>query len=252
MSDAPIFDVSGLVRRYGSKVVLAGIDFKLGRRECLTIVGRSGVGKSVTLRLLIGLEQPTSGSILFDGQEIVGLSETSLQPIRRRVAMLFQGGALFDSMNVFDNLAFPFREHRMAGEKELPARIEELLAKVGLPGIERKTPADLSGGMRKRVALARALALEPEVLLFDEPTTGLDPMTSASIGKLILDTRTETGCATLVVTHDITLARRISDRMAFLHEGRFTFLGTFAEADRSDDQLLGDFLAGREESLHDA
>jgi len=248
--ESPIFDVSGLTQAYDGKSVLAGIDFRLGRRECLTILGRSGVGKSVTLRLLIGLEVPLGGSILFDGREILGLSERQLMPMRRRVAMLFQGSALFDSMNVFDNLAFPLREHRTAPESELPARVRELLAAVGLEGIEELMPADLSGGMRKRVALARALAIEPEVLLFDEPTTGLDPMSSASIARLIRETRLRTGCATLVVTHDIVLARAVSDRIAFLHGGRFRFLGTFDEADRSPDPLLAAFLAGREENAH--
>jgi len=250
MSDQPILSVHGLVRRYGDKEVLAGIDFDLGRHECLTILGRSGSGKSVTLRQLVGLEQPDAGSIRFEGSEIVGLTEAELLPIRRRVAMLFQGGALFDSMSVFENLAFPIREHRTAPEKELPAIVAELLAKVGLPGIEERFPADLSGGMRKRVALARALALEPDVLLFDEPTTGLDPVSSASIGRLILDTRKETGCAVIVVTHDISLTRRVSDRVAFLHDGRFRFLGRLDEAESADDPLLGDFLAGREETPH--
>ena len=245
---APIYDVSGLVHRYGGKPVLAGVDFTLERRECLTIFGRSGAGKSVTLRLLIGLEQPVSGSILFDGQEIVGLSERELAPLRRRVAMLFQGGALFDSMTVYENLAFPFHEHHKAARTEVPGRVRELLEKVGLPGIEELYPADLSGGMKKRVALARALVLEPEVLLFDEPTTGLDPMTSASIGRLILATRAETGCATLVVTHDLALARLVSDRIAFMDQGTLRFTGTFEEAERSTDTLLGDFLAGREET----
>jgi phospholipid/cholesterol/gamma-HCH transport system ATP-binding protein len=248
MSDTPIYDVSGLVHRYGAKSVLAGVEFRLARRECLTVLGRSGSGKSVMLRLLIGLEQPTSGSILFDGQEIVGWREPQLAAVRRRVAMLFQSGALFDSMSVFDNLAFPYREHRTAPEAELPAKVLALLAKVGLEGIEERSPSDLSGGMRKRVALARALALEPEVLLFDEPTTGLDPMTSAAIARLILETRRDTGCATVVVTHDLALARTVSDRIAFLDQGRFRFVGTFDEAAASPDPLLGDFLAGREES----
>jgi len=248
--ETPIFDVSGLTQAYDGKSVLAGIDFRLGRHECLTILGRSGVGKSVTLRLLIGLEAPLGGSILFDGREILGLTERQLMPIRRRVAMLFQGGALFDSMNVFDNLAFPFREHHIAPESELPERVRELLAKVDLEGIEELAPSDLSGGMRKRVALARALALEPEVLLFDEPTTGLDPISSAAIARLIRETRQRTGCATLVVTHDLALARAVSDRIAFLDGGRIRFLGTFAEAERSPDPLLGDFLAGREETPH--
>jgi phospholipid/cholesterol/gamma-HCH transport system ATP-binding protein len=244
----PIYDVSGLVQSYDGKPVLRGLDFQLGRRECLTILGRSGCGKSVTLRLLVGLERPVSGSILFDGEEIVGRTERELLPLRRRVAMLFQGGALFDSMTVAENLAFPFHEHHLAHRRELPDRIRELLRKVGLEGIEEDQPADLSGGMRKRVALARALALEPEVLLFDEPTTGLDPVTAASIGRLILDTREETGCATLIVTHDLALARRVSDRIAFMDQGTLRFSGTFEEAERSPDPLLGDFLAGREET----
>jgi phospholipid/cholesterol/gamma-HCH transport system ATP-binding protein len=243
-----LYSVRGLVKRYGAKSVLEGIDFDLAPGECLVILGRSGTGKSVTLRHLIGLEQPTSGSILFEGLEIVGLSERELQPVRRRVAMLFQGGALFDSMTVFDNLAFPFREHRVCSETELPGRIAALLDKVHLPGTGQRMPADLSGGMKKRVALARALALEPEVLLFDEPTTGLDPMTSASIASLILATQRSTGAAALVVTHDIALARRVADRIAFLDQGRFRFLGTFEEAEAAPDPLLADFLAGHEEA----
>jgi phospholipid/cholesterol/gamma-HCH transport system ATP-binding protein len=248
MNETPIYQVRGLRKSYGAKRVLEGVDFDLGRSECLVVLGRSGIGKSVLLRQLIGLEEPAAGSILFDGLEIVGLDEAQLQPVRRRVAMLFQGGALFDSMTVFENLAFPFREHRTVDKSELPERIRELLLKVGLPGIEERSPSDLSGGMRKRVALARALALEPEVLLFDEPTTGLDPMSSASIGKLILTTRAETRCATLVVTHDLRLTRQVADRIAFLDQGRFRFLGTFAEAELSPDPLLGAFLAGQEET----
>ena len=248
MNDRPIFQVRGLRKSYGAKRVLDGVDFDLGRRECLVVVGRSGTGKSVLLRQLIGLEQPQGGSILFDGQEVVGLSEAQLQPVRRRVAMLFQGGALFDSMTVFDNLAFAFREHRMARARELPEKVRELLLKVDLPGIEDRLPSDLSGGMRKRVALARALALEPEVMLFDEPTTGLDPMSSASIAKLILATREATHCATLIVTHDMALTRRVADRIAFLDQGKVRFLGTLEEAENSPDPLLGAFLAGQEET----
>jgi phospholipid/cholesterol/gamma-HCH transport system ATP-binding protein len=244
----PLFEVRGLAKGYAGRRVLAGVDFDLGRGECLVVLGRSGTGKSVMLRQLIGLEQPDAGSIRFDGLEIVGLSEGALAPVRRRVAMLFQSGALFDSMNVFDNLAFPFREHRACAEEELPARVAALLEQVGLPGIEAKAPSDLSGGMRKRVALARALALQPEALLFDEPTTGLDPMTSASIARRIGETRLATGAAALVVTHDLALARHVADRVALLDGGRFRFVGTFAEADAAPDPLLADFLAGREEN----
>ena len=248
-SAAPLLRVRGLVKSYGPKRVLDGVDFEVARAEFFAILGRSGSGKSVTLRQLIGLEPPDAGSIEFDGIEIAGLSEKQLLPVRRRIAMLFQSSALFDSMSVFDNLAFPFREHDVLEEEAIPERVRELLGKVGLAGIEAKFPADLSGGMKKRVALARALALEPEMLLFDEPTTGLDPITSASIGTLLLATERATGCAAVVVTHDVALARRVADRFAFLDQGRFRFVGTFDEAARSDDELLGDFLAGREERI---
>ena len=248
-SAAPLLRVRGLVKSYGTKRVLDGVDFEVARGEFFAILGRSGTGKSVTLRQLIGLERPDAGSIEFDGLEIAGLSEKQLLPVRRRIAMLFQSSALFDSMSVFDNLAFPFREHDVLDEDAIPDRVRELLGKVGLAGIEAKFPADLSGGMKKRVALARALALEPEMLLFDEPTTGLDPITSASIGTLLLETERATGCAAVVVTHDVKLARRVADRFAFLDQGRFRFVGTFDEAARSDDELLGDFLAGREERI---
>lgn len=243
----PLFRVEGLAKAYGARRVLEDVTFELARGECFAVLGRSGVGKSVLLRQLIGLERPDSGSIRFEGIELTGLGERALAPVRRRVAMLFQGGALFDSMTVFDNLAFPFREHRVAGEEELPERVRALLGKVGLAGVEERMPADLSGGMRKRVALARALALEPEVLLFDEPTTGLDPISAASIARLILDTRRVTGCAAIVVTHDVALARRVADRFAFLDGGRFRFVGTAEDAELSDDPLLAAFLAGREE-----
>ncbi len=172
---APLFEIRDLRKSYGAKEVLKGLDFAVERGECLVILGRSGSGKSVTLRLLIGLDPPDGGSIRFDGRELVGLSERELLPVRRRVAMLFQSGALFDSMSVFDNLAFPLREHRAVAEGDLELRVAELLELVRLPGIESKLPGDLSGGMKKRVALARALALEPETLLFDEPTTGTRP-----------------------------------------------------------------------------
>jgi phospholipid/cholesterol/gamma-HCH transport system ATP-binding protein len=247
MSDEPLFRVRGLVKRYGPKTVLDGLDFDVARGECFAILGRSGSGKSVTLRQLNGLERADGGSVRFEGTELTGLDERALAPIRRRVAMLFQGSALFDSMSVFDNLAFPFREHRAAAAAELPERVRELLAKVGLAGIEERFPADLSGGMKKRVALARALALEPDALLFDEPTTGLDPLTSASIGRLIADTLRDTAATFVIVSHDVALARRVAGRIAFLEGGRFRFVGTFEEADRSTDPLLGAFLTGREE-----
>lgn len=248
--EGPVFEVRDLRKSYGSRRVLDGLDLVVERGESLVILGRSGSGKSVTLRLLVGLEPPDSGSIRIDGDEIVGLPEEKLLPMRKRVAMLFQGGALFDSMNVRENLAFPLREHGERSESSIDERVKELLAKVHLEGIERKFPADLSGGMKKRVALARALALEPEAVLYDEPTTGLDPMMSASIARLIRETQARENATSIIVSHDLALARHVADRLAFLEEGRFRFLGTLAEADRSDDPILSAFLAGKEESNH--
>ena len=245
----PLYQVRGLTKKYGSRTVLEDLDFDVQRGECLVILGRSGSGKSVTLRQLNGLEKPDAGSVVFDGTELTELEERELFPIRRRIAMLFQGGALFDSMNVFDNVAFPLREHTRKPQKEIAETVRHKLSLVNLKDkdVERKMPSDLSGGMRKRVALARSLALDPEVVLFDEPTTGLDPITSATIGKLINSIQKELGVTAVVVTHDIPLARRVGDRLAFLHQGRFRFLGDWSEADRSTDAELTGFLAGREE-----
>jgi phospholipid/cholesterol/gamma-HCH transport system ATP-binding protein len=243
----PLFVIRDLSKAYRGRVVLDRLDFEVYAGECLVIMGRSGSGKSVTLRQLNGLEKPDSGNVVFDGTDISSLAEAELHPIRRRVAMLFQSGALFDSMNVYDNVSFPIREHEDLEDDEVAERVRECLAGVNLSGIEKKMPSALSGGMKKRVALARSLALEPEVVLYDEPTTGLDPMTSATIAHLIQTTNDNLGVTSVVVTHDIPLAKRVADRIAFLEAGRFRFIGTFEEAIRSGDQLLLDFLAGREE-----
>jgi phospholipid/cholesterol/gamma-HCH transport system ATP-binding protein len=243
----PLFRVRDLAKSYGDKVILDGVEFDVGRGECLVVIGRSGTGKSVTLRQLNGLEWPDRGSVVFDGIPVSELSEHELYPLRKRMAMLFQGGALFDSMNVHDNVAYPLREHSDLDEDEIRDKVAEKLAMVRLSGLEEKMPADLSGGMKKRVALARSLALEPEVVLFDEPTTGLDPVTSATIGHLIRSIQRRLGVTAVVVTHDIPLARRVGDRLAFLSDHRFRFLGTWEEAEASPDTVLADFLAGHEE-----
>ena len=243
----PVFRVRGLVKSYGKRRVLDGLDLDVWPGECLVILGRSGSGKSVTLRQLNGLEKPDRGSVAFAGLDLVPLSERELFPLRKRIAMLFQSGALFDSMDVFENVAFPLRAHTRLAEEELAAKVREALELVELPGIEERMPAALSGGMRKRVAFARSLVLAPEVLLFDEPTTGLDPMTSDSIAHTIATARDRSPATTVVVTHDLPLARTVASRIAFLDEGRFRFVGTWEEAAASDDSLLAHFLAGRRE-----
>ncbi|MCZ7650220.1 MAG: ABC transporter ATP-binding protein [Thermoanaerobaculia bacterium] len=247
MAAHPLFEIRGLVKIYGGRTVLDGLDFDVARGECLVVLGRSGSGKSVTLRQLVGLERPDAGSVRFDGTDLASLSEQELYPLRRRVAMLFQSGALFDSMNVFENVAFPLREHTREPEAEIARRVAEKLDLVHLEGIEERLPSQLSGGMRKRVALARAIALDPEAVLFDEPTTGLDPMTSASIAGLIRDTTRQLGATAVVVTHDLALTRHVADRIAFLDAGRFRFVGTWAEAAAGADPLVSRFLAGQPE-----
>lgn len=243
----PLYDVVDVRKVYGPKVVLESLSFQVSPGETFVVLGGSGSGKSVLLRQLNGLERPDGGRVVFDGIDLTRLSERELFPVRRRVAMLFQSGALFDSMTVFDNIAFPLRQAGDHDREAIAGRVEDLLARVRLTGIEHKMPAALSGGMKKRVALARSLALGPEVVLYDEPTTGLDPRTSATIGSLIQTLQRQMQVTSVIVTHDLPLARRVGDRVAFLHGGRFRFVGSWDEADRTDDELLAAFLAGRED-----
>ena len=229
-------------KRYGTREILAGVDLKIYRGEVLCILGPSGTGKSVTLRHINGLTKPDAGDVRVFGESIVPLSEEELSPIRRRLAMLFQGGALFDSMNVEQNIAFPLKEHTKKTAEEIAALVEEKLSMVGLPGIQRKMPAELSGGMKKRVALVRSIALEPEIILYDEPTTGLDPLTSEKIAHLIVDLNVRLRTTSVVVTHDVVAARTLADRLAFLHQGKFQFVGTFDEAARGGHPVLQDYF----------
>ncbi len=248
----PLLVVKNLAKSYGSKKVLRDVTFDLAHGETLVILGRSGSGKSVNLRLINGLESADAGSVHFDGTCLTELSEKQLYPARKRMSMLFQSGALFDSMTVLQNVAFPLREHTDLDEDAIAALVKEKLAQVRLEDIEHQLPSDLSGGMRKRVALARSLALDPELVLYDEPTTGLDPVTAAAIGELIAESQRKLGSSAVVVTHELALARRIADRVAFLDEGCFRFIGTWDQADRSDDPILSGFINGRAEVDHAA
>ena len=229
-------------KAYARRDVLAGVSLKIRKGEVLCVLGPSGTGKSVTIRHINGLEKPDKGDIKVFGESIVHLTEEELSPMRRRVAMLFQGGALFDSMNVEQNVAFPLKEHTDKSDAQIAEIVADKLLMVGLPGTQRKMPSELSGGMRKRVALARSSALEPEIIMYDEPTTGLDPVTSEKIAQLIADLNARLKITSIAVTHDIVAARTIADRVAFLHQGRFQFVGTFDEAARGGHPVLQEYF----------
>ena len=239
----PIVEFHDVWKRYSGRDILAGVNLRIRRGEVLCVLGPSGTGKSVTLRHINGLTRPDSGDVKVFGESIVALTEEELSPVRRRLAMLFQGGALFDSMNVEDNIAFPIREHSPErAPEDVAAAVAEKLTMVGLPGIQRKMPSELSGGMRKRVALARSIALEPEIILYDEPTTGLDPVSSEKIAQLIVDVNHRLQTTSVVVTHDIVTARTVSTRVVFLHQGRFQFNGTFEEAVANGHPVLREYF----------
>jgi phospholipid/cholesterol/gamma-HCH transport system ATP-binding protein len=237
-----IVEFKDVWKRYGNREVLAGVSLRVRKGEVLCILGPSGTGKSVMLRHINGLTKPDEGDVIVFGQSIAPLSEEELTPVRQRVAMLFQGGALFDSMNVEQNVGFPLVEHT----EKTPAEVAEAVAKkldlVGLPGTQKKMPSELSGGMKKRVALARSIALEPDMILYDEPTTGLDPVTSEKIAELIADINKRLLTTSIVVTHDIATARTVADRLAFLHQGRIQFKGTFEEAARGGHPVLQEYF----------
>jgi len=242
MSARPYISVRGLSKTFNGKGVLRGVDFDVRESETLVVLGGSGQGKSVILRHLNGLVAPDEGEVWIDGRSLKGLSENQLYDIRRKVAMVFQLGALFDSQTVYGNVSYPLREHGALTEPQIAARVAELLAMVDLKGTERLYPAELSGGMKKRVALARALALEPRAVLYDEPTTGLDPIVTMHINELIRRMQRQLGFTSVVVTHDLKSAFTVGDRFALLDNGRIRFSGTAEEARTTHDELMQEFL----------
>ena len=240
---ASVIAVDELHKSFGGQTVLDGISLAVRRGETLAVLGRSGTGKSVLLRLIIGLEKPDSGSIRIHGQDIAGLALDHLGEIRKQMGFLFQHAALYDSLTVGQNVAFPLQHHRRELSKsERGDRVRQVLAEVGMEGDLEKMPSDISGGMQKRVGLARALALEPDILLLDEPTAGLDPISSGEIDDLILKLQEEHHVASIVVTHDLHSAKTIADRLALLNEGNVVIEGSFEELQRSDIEFVREFL----------
>ena len=235
-------EFQGVRKSYGPKDVLRGVDLKVYRGEVLVILGGSGTGKSVTLRHILGLEAPDDGRVLIEEEDITDFPEEELYRVRKKFGMLFQSGALFDSMTVFENVAFPLREHTDMSEDEISRAVREKLELVDLPGTEHLMPVDLSGGMKKRVGLARSIVLNPKMILYDEPTTGLDPITAQKINELIIDLQSKLNVTSVVVTHDIQSAFSVGDRIAFLNQGVFEWVGTMEAARDTDHPQLREFL----------
>jgi phospholipid/cholesterol/gamma-HCH transport system ATP-binding protein len=239
--------VRGLAKRIGTQDILRGVDLAVARGETLAIIGRSGGGKSVLLKHLIGLMRPNAGEIWIEGANIIGLHERDLGLIRQKIGILFQGAALFDSMTVEENIAFPLREAGERDPKVLREKVRQMLDVMELEGEEDKMPVNLSGGMKKRVGLARAIVRRPSCILYDEPTSGLDPVVSDSINRLIRRLQQRFGVTSIVVTHDMKSAFDVANHIAYLHEGQIYFYGTPADLQQTSDPILQDFLLGRSE-----
>jgi len=246
-SAEPLIRFKRVNKAFGPKVIYSGLDLSVRAGESLTIIGGSGVGKSVMLKMLIGLLKVDAGEILFHGQDITKKSRGELGHVRQSIGMLFQGAALFDSISVGANVAYGLNEHfyKKMSDAEIADRVEWALGLVGLPGIEDMRPADLSGGMKKRVGLARAIAIQPEVILYDEPTTGLDPINTTRINHLITGLKRTLNITSIVVTHDMASAFLISDRLAMVHRGRIIAEGTPEQFKAVTDQRVADFIHGR-------
>ncbi|RKY72087.1 MAG: ABC transporter ATP-binding protein [Candidatus Latescibacterota bacterium] len=237
-------EIKGVFKSFEGKSVLSGVDLQVQRGETMVVIGRSGCGKTVLLKLIIGLLKPDHGSILIDGIDIVRVKYKKLLELRKRMAMLFQGAALFDSLTVEENVGLALRRHSGLPEEEIKDRIRQCLAMVELEGTGHLMPAELSGGMKKRVAIARAIAMGPGIVLYDEPTTGLDPITAQNIVSLIADLQNRISATSIVVTHDLSVAYQIGQRIAMLHDGRIRFVGSPEQIKTSEDEIIKHFVSG--------
>ncbi|AKU99941.1 Methionine ABC transporter ATP-binding protein [Labilithrix luteola] len=252
-SSEPLIRFKGVNKAFGPKTIYQGLSLDIMRGETITILGASGSGKSVMLKMLIGLIEADGGEILFDGKDIAKMEDQGLYEVRRRIAYLFQGAALFDSLTVGENVAYGLREQNWntMSDQEIRGRVAQSLEMVGLPGIEEMRPSDLSGGMKKRVGLARTLALQPEVILYDEPTTGLDPINTARINHLIVGIKRSLGLTSLVVTHDMGTAFTVSDRLVMVGKHRVLMKGTPDDFRRTENTYVRDFIDGKAPEVED-
>ena len=242
-----MIEIKDIFKSFGGNQVLRGVDLVINKCETIVILGRSGCGKSVLLKLIMGLMKPDAGKILVNGDEITSLNDNQLNKLRQKFGMLFQASALFDSMTVDENVGLSLREHTKLSEEEVKQKVKEKLKMVGLSGVEQMKPAELSGGMKKRVGLARAIAMDPEYVLYDEPTTGLDPIMADVINELIVTLRNTICITSIAVTHDIVSAYKIADRIAMLYEGKIIFVGTPDQVRNTDNPVVRQFIEGSAE-----
>jgi len=244
---SPIISIENLSKSFGAVPILKNLNLDIGKQQITFIIGHSGAGKSVLLKLIIGLIKADEGRIMVDGEDITSFGERRLDQFRRRFGYLFQNAALFDSMTVEDNIAFPLKEHTRMKRKEIRERVRQTMDLVGLEDIENRMPSEISGGMRKRAGLARALILNPEILLFDEPTTGLDPILAEMVDELILKTQNQIGITSIVISHDIPAALRIADKIVMIYDGRVRAAADPVELQALDDPVVQQFLKGDSE-----